>query len=232
MKRNYILLTSLFMLFALQNYAQTIWDGPTITVTKESDADWTLEENQDRITDNVWLTRADTRGFFNIVLEDEFDNVNNTSPLDTEWAVGTTADIDDLTFLPWTDYVNNAPMSTINVASVLHLITDDIYIDYTLIAFQGGGPGGAFTYERSSDPALSISDVQDTSFSMYPNPTTSSITFPELTKEMSYEIFNVLGAQVATGTVQRNVPVSVSQLKNGIYFIRLDGSTTQKLIKR
>ena len=34
--------------------------------TKENNADWTLEENQDRISETVWLTRANNQGLFNI----------------------------------------------------------------------------------------------------------------------------------------------------------------------
>ena len=51
-------------------------------------ADWTMEANQDRITDNVWLTRANTRGIFNIKTESNY--TDNMSPADTEWAFGTT----------------------------------------------------------------------------------------------------------------------------------------------
>src|SRR4051794_7323052 len=65
-----------------------VWNGPSITFTKPDFADWTLPANQDRLTDNVWLTRRASRPLFNIVLE-EFADVQ-VSPLDTEWAFGPT----------------------------------------------------------------------------------------------------------------------------------------------
>ena len=61
MKKTYALLLALL---AFNAYSQTFWTGPKITFTKADDADWTLEENQDRITDNVWITRGFERKYF------------------------------------------------------------------------------------------------------------------------------------------------------------------------
>ena len=36
----------------------------SITFEKENYADWTLAENQDRITDNVWITRKNNQSIF------------------------------------------------------------------------------------------------------------------------------------------------------------------------
>ena len=52
-----------------RNLAVTIdlsTDHGTKTFTKTDYADWTLEGNQDRITDNVWITRQNNRGLYNI----------------------------------------------------------------------------------------------------------------------------------------------------------------------
>jgi hypothetical protein len=70
-------------LFALAPGASAaeIWTGPRIDFSKEAGADWTLPENQDRITDNVWLTRQDTKPLYNIKwwLDNEgADPANNT----------------------------------------------------------------------------------------------------------------------------------------------------------
>ena len=43
---------------ASESRGAIVWDGPPVTFTKASFADWTLPENQDRITSNVWLTRS------------------------------------------------------------------------------------------------------------------------------------------------------------------------------
>ncbi len=49
--------------------AQTVWTGPTITFTRPNNVDWNQPENQDRITDTVWITRKNTQGIFNIAQE-------------------------------------------------------------------------------------------------------------------------------------------------------------------
>ena len=62
------LVISVFLLVSSAK-AQTIWTGAPMTFTKADYADWTNAANQDRITDNVWLTRKDTQGLFNIAQE-------------------------------------------------------------------------------------------------------------------------------------------------------------------
>lgn len=43
----------------------TVWQGSEITFTKTGNADWTLESNQDRITNNVWITRQNNKPIYN-----------------------------------------------------------------------------------------------------------------------------------------------------------------------
>ena len=43
----------------------TIWDGADLSFAKTSGADWTLQTNQDRITDQVWITRQSDRPIYN-----------------------------------------------------------------------------------------------------------------------------------------------------------------------
>jgi hypothetical protein len=56
-----------------------------ITFTKENFADWTLEENQDRITDNVWITRQDIQGLYNAFDQDSWPGNAIGGPSNTEW---------------------------------------------------------------------------------------------------------------------------------------------------
>ena len=126
-----------------------VWDGPPITFTKASFADWTLPENQDQITSNIWLTRADTQGLFNIKIEPSYRP--NLSPADTEWAFGTTADFSSLTYTHWMAWTGNSPPGTIGRDAVVHLITEDIYLDIKFTAWTSSG-GGGFSYVRSTAP--------------------------------------------------------------------------------
>lgn len=123
--------------------------------SKAPGADWTLPENQDRITDNVWITRADLQGIFNIRTEESFDFptpvIDSISPLGTEWAFGTTADIGSLTFTPWTATISQNPPNMIGLPMVLHLTDDNIYLDLMFTEWgQGASAGGSFAYTRST----------------------------------------------------------------------------------
>jgi len=128
----------------------TIWTGTKITFIRADNVDHNLATNQDRITDAVWITRANTRGIFNIVKESTY--VNNSSPADTEWSFGTTANISTLTFGSWESAVagrNNIP-AMLNRDIVLHLISENIYIDLKFLSWTERG-GGGFSYERSTE---------------------------------------------------------------------------------
>lgn len=152
-----VLLSSLIWLVGLSATAvadPVVWNGPWISFTKGDWADWTLPENQDRITDNVWSTRQDSAGLFNIALEDFYQGWD-TSPLDTEWAYGTLSDYESLSYTSWASMSGYYPPSMIDQEAVLHLVTDDIYIGIKFtswtIGLDGGGPGGGgFSYERTT----------------------------------------------------------------------------------
>ena len=125
-----------------------IWTGEALTFTKDNGADPTQEANQDRITDNVWITRGNGGGqIYNAAVES--DASKSTSPEDTEWALGTTANIENLTFDAFRDIVR--PQDVVGKDLVLHLISDDIYIDIQFTSWsQGSNSGGGFSYTRST----------------------------------------------------------------------------------
>ena len=67
-------------------------DGP-VTFTKEDYADPSLAENQDRITENVWITRGNDKPLYNAAIESSYNDQNydhSTSPAGTEWSSGLT----------------------------------------------------------------------------------------------------------------------------------------------
>jgi len=139
---------------------QTVWSGPITVFTKPADGDPTQSENQDRLTDNVWLTRGfpSSGGIYNIRTEAFYDQ--SSSPSDTEWAtslVGNNSDKliaasnhADLDFTVWAPAFDGPSPSLLeNILShkaVVHLITDDIYFD---VRFTDFGIG-FFTYRRST----------------------------------------------------------------------------------
>ncbi len=231
MKQLYILIITTSLFLGINTLvAQTIWTGPIMTFTKGDFVDWELEENQDRITSNVWITRADTKGIFNIVLEIIY--VNFFSPADTEWAYGTTEDFDTLTYSNWQDTNGSFPPSMLDKEMVLHLITEDIYIDIKFLTWTIGG-GGGFSWERSTDQNL-ITDDFDLSkkWKLFPNPSNDFIKISGLTEKVSYEIYNILGKEICKGIVSNNENIDIQNFGNGLYFIKFDYGITLKFIKK
>ena len=137
--------------------------GPDISFSRAPFADPTLEANQDRITDSIWITRGTSGGIFNAASETGF---TASSPADTEWAwelAGFNSDLeiaasnhDNLQFNAWRTAhggPGGGPPSTVGVPGVLHLISEDIYIDI-MFTFWGAttASGGFFAYTRSTVP--------------------------------------------------------------------------------
>jgi len=126
-------------LAALDAAAQpTIWNGPDLMFSKGAFADPTLPENQDRVTDDVWLTRAAVRGLYNAASESLHDIA--VSPAGTEWAYGTTADLGSLTFSPFAEVIGlSGPFGGIssidpalNVPGSQPAVSDSISFSLTL----------------------------------------------------------------------------------------------------
>jgi hypothetical protein len=141
--------------------AQTVWSGLTKTVFKPSFADHTLPENQDVLTANVIFTRHQFGGgLINIAAEDLYTSF--VSPLDTEWATDFTTDETIAAtnwqalesaeaFTSWIEaFGGTGTQGTLIAgrAAVVHLITDDIYLDLQFESFLPG-QGNSYTYVRA-----------------------------------------------------------------------------------
>lgn len=144
--------------------APAVWTGPTISFAKASGSDFTLPANQDQLTTNVALTRGNSQGMINILAESSF---SSSSPAGTLWATSINNPGDTISamnwaaldFTTWTAaYGNSVGNNILNHNAVVHLVDDDIYLDLSFTAFQGGG-GGGFAYIRSTpvpEPATSL----------------------------------------------------------------------------
>lgn len=131
--------------------AQRVWTGTDVYFEKPDSANWSLPEHQDRITGAVWITRANRMGIFNIAQESSYTHY--VSPLDTEWATGSAENWQDLTFQAWEDWVGGIPLVYLDVDAVVHLVSDDIYVDIRFVSWTPMASGGGFAYWRAGDPA-------------------------------------------------------------------------------
>jgi hypothetical protein len=141
-----------------------VWTGPNISFSKQGSDDVEDPAFQDRLTSNVWLTRADSEGPFNIAPGKETGYVRFTSPAGTRWAtsamaanVGKTISATNYAQLAFTDWAPayNGPGSQllqhIMKPAVVHLVADDIYLN---LQFTGFNSSGYMAYNRSTPAAL------------------------------------------------------------------------------
>ena len=204
--------------------AQTIWNGPTFTFSKADNANPTLEANQDRITPNVWLTRGNNGGqLYNA--KTESDSSKSTSPDDTRWAFGTTSSLASLTFSTFRG--TSKPKNAVGQNMVMHLVTDDIYIDIKITSWtSGNNSGGGFSYERSTDQnSASIKVYDKPALSIYPNPSTSFLRVIGLDSDESYRIYSILGIEIQSGVISNDTEIDINVLKTGIYMLQLSNFT-------
>lgn len=219
--------------FTFQGEAQTIWTGSKITFTKANNADWTMPANQDRITSLIWITRKNNQGIYNIFSESGY--ATNVSPADTEWALGTTANLGSLTFDDWETITRPSELAHLELPGkefVLHLISEDIYIDVKYLSWTSGNAGGGFSYERSTDQALGINDEKLNSLTIYPNPASDYVFLNDSYIGEEVILLDILGKKVLNIKVAQNNSIDVSKLAKGIYFIRTNDKAVARFIKK
>lgn len=163
----------------------------TVVFTKPDSADWTLEENQDRITDNVWITRTHVQSIFNIAQEEGYSG-NNGSPVGTLWADTTTAAAESASYTNFVAMHGGGPQSLIGDTVSMYLPQDGLYFDVTFLSYSGGNTGGGFSYSRTSVELGIDEPKMPTVFAVsenYPNPFNPTTTF-------AYELATAAGLQV------------------------------------
>ncbi len=142
----------------LELYLQST--NPAVTIKKENWADWKLSLNQDRITDKVWITRADDQGLINLATENTYDNA--VSPEGTLWSFGYTYENIPGNYDVWRDAVYPPPSMVDNMVS-MYIISQNRYFDILFHDWTENGQGGGFSYTRTEVPAwLSLSSYSNT----------------------------------------------------------------------
>jgi len=127
-----------------------IWDGPSLSFEKEDGADFTMTANQDRITDQVIITRGNEGGqIFNIAVETESDE--DDSPVGTLWALGAIANANTLAFDTFRNTIE--PQDVVGENLVMLLVEENIAIEVMFTSWtMGRTNGGGFAYTRSTQP--------------------------------------------------------------------------------
>tara|TARA_A100001015_G_C14805214_1_gene638582 strand:+ start:142 stop:738 length:597 start_codon:yes stop_codon:yes gene_type:complete len=124
-----------------------ILTGALKTFVKGDEMDPKNQLNQDRITDNVWITRGNDGGqIYNAAKESSDDKTK--SPIGTQWALGTLDKVNDLNFKNFRAAVSS-PKNVVGKDLVVHLTDDDIYLSIKFKSWSQAKKGG-FSYERST----------------------------------------------------------------------------------
>jgi len=223
--------------------AQHVWSSAngTTTFTKQAFADWKLADNQDRISDSVWITRASTQSIFNIRKDTSY---KTDAPSGTMWAFGRTDSFAAHTYKTFVSLSGGSPQGLVGKDLVLHLVAENIYLDVKFLSYAGGNTGGSFSYIRAAANG-GVTSVPVTSaparFALeqnYPNPFNPSTTFGFTLQNSgltSLKVYNVVGQEVTTlvnevleAGVYHQRMFDARNLASGVYFARLvSGDRTQ-----
>ncbi|MDC1517288.1 cadherin domain-containing protein [Cyclobacteriaceae bacterium] len=174
------------------NAEVSIWTGSTKIFTKVNNTNPTIEANQDRITDKVWITRANKEGgqIYNIVSESASNKT--ISPSGTEWAEGKISNYASLNYKSFRS-ATGKPKNAVGKTYVVHLIDENIFLSLKFISWSGGKQGG-FSYERSTNNALN----NETSIDYTSGSGTNTLTFnytvasDHITSDLDYVATNSL----------------------------------------
>jgi hypothetical protein len=145
------LATAFLLAAATLSHASTVWTGPNIGFYHS------FLGAKDQITPIVILTRTNTHGLYNFANE---AGAGIGSPKGTKWAIGTLSQFTN-NLIPPSSFQNcplesgHAPPGYIGTTFVVHLITNDIYLELTLTNWGGALEAPmqqTFGYIRSTAP--------------------------------------------------------------------------------
>ena len=172
---------------------------------------------------------ANSGSIFNIVQE---SSAGNDSPKDTEWAIGTTDDLNSLTFSSFRSLTSgNSGNTQLNNDMVVHLISDDIFIHVDFTSWTSGQNGGGFSYIRATPSTTSIDERQETELNVFPNPARDYMKISGVKNPAKVVIHDLSGRTMKTIEAYKGGKIQLQDLSAGLYFIKIDQEKMIKLMK-
>ena len=199
----------LLLLLPLFGYGQ-------YTFTKSANTDPSLKENQDRISDKVWLTRGNQYGIYNAY---DQTSAKNQPTSGIELALGNFEELSQLNFETISQWGKKFKGNWLNKNLVLKLTETNEYYSFVMTSWE---TRGGFSYTRSST-ALSITDYSNT-LTIYPNPT-KSILIIEGNIEYDIEVYDLLGNKALE--TQGN-SVNMEHLSTATYIVKATDKSNKK----
>ncbi len=152
---------------------------------------------------------------------------------------------------PGTGNLNTTPQF-VNILNALGadncwLTTDDgLYLQSASPLINSGNSSGASTSDilgmnHSGNPDIGAYEYQPVSqitdndvgdFTIYPNPVSDKLTinFPD-NSEHSAQLYDIYGKVIKSEIIVSNQILTISDLPNGLYLIKIDGNHTKKFVK-
>jgi len=125
--------------------------GEWIFFEKGNYADPSFEENQDRITDYIWLTRDDNGPLFNFINEEGPEyGCDSQTPTGTQWSPYPKEYSDDDDYSTFINMTGCCPPCIVGDSVSVWLIEDDIRLNVVFSSWASGGDGGGFSYFREA----------------------------------------------------------------------------------
>lgn len=84
---------------------------------------------------------------------------------------------------------------------------------------------------RYTDSTLSFSSIDTQTPALYPNPAKEELYLLGTNAPQPFRIYNLLGTEIAKGSVSENTPIDIRAFTKGLYLVRLENGQTLKFIK-
>ena len=78
--------------------------------------------------------------------------------------------------------------------------------------------------------SLGVSELNDTTLKVYPNPTTDKLHISNNSKPVSYIIYSMSGQEISTG--KTSGAIDISNFETGMYILEIKGSRSQLILKK
>jgi hypothetical protein len=84
---------------------------------------------------------------------------------------------------------------------------------------------------RYTDSTLDFGGIDAQTPALYPNPAKEELYLLGADIPQPFRIYNLLGTEIARGSVSENAPIDIRTFTKGLYFVRLENGQTLKFVK-
>ncbi|MGB5982822.1 MAG: T9SS type A sorting domain-containing protein [Nonlabens sp.] len=102
-----------------------------------------------------------------------------------------------------------------------------------IVRFKGTSGFGNNLYldDMAITSTLSVQEISNVRLKLYPNPTDKSLYVSGLDAERTYKVFNLQGSLVLEGLISNETEISVENLSQGLFILKVDGHSAVKFSK-